>query len=159
MRRQEAETAPTFGALWRRAAAALDRRGEAAGRDRQAGNRGVRDSAAGGGSDRRTAPGARRVLPVPVAAVLAVLALAALAVIVRPWDSMRGPAPAPRETRTAPLITAWRSPTDFLLRTPGEEVLRTTPSFGSGLPPLADAGLRPRRAARPRHETPTHRRS
>jgi hypothetical protein len=120
LRRLEAETAPAFGALWRRAASAP-----------------------------------RRLLPAPVAAVLTVLALAALAVIVRPWDRMRGAAPAARETRTAPLITAWRSPTDFLLHTPGEEVLTTTPSFGSGLPPLVDAGPRSRRTATPRHEAPT----
>jgi hypothetical protein len=30
-----------------------------------------------------------------------------------------------------PTPTHWRSPTDFLLEIPGDELLRTTPAFGS----------------------------
>jgi hypothetical protein len=32
--------------------------------------------------------------------------------------------------RAAPLISQWRSPTDFLLKTPGDELLRTVPRLG-----------------------------
>jgi hypothetical protein len=34
-----------------------------------------------------------------------------------------------------PSITEWRSPTDFLLQTPGREVLESLPRFGEGLIP------------------------
>ena len=32
--------------------------------------------------------------------------------------------------RAAPLISQWRSPTEFLLKTPGDELLRTIPRLG-----------------------------
>jgi hypothetical protein len=32
--------------------------------------------------------------------------------------------------RAAPLISQWRSPTEFLLRTPGDELLRSVPRLG-----------------------------
>lgn len=32
--------------------------------------------------------------------------------------------------RAAPLISQWRSPTEFLLKTPGDELLRTVPRLG-----------------------------
>jgi hypothetical protein len=43
----------------------------------------------------------------------------------------------------APGLSEWRSPTDFLLVTPGSEILRTVPELRQGLPaapPEADAG-------------------
>jgi hypothetical protein len=127
LRRQEAETAPGFGALWRRAVAA---RG-------------------------------RHPRPAPLAALAAVavaIALAALIVVTRPWARIGGlPPAAPPQAGSAPLITAWRSPTDFLLRTPGEEVLSSTPSFGGDLFPGAAAQPRPPRTPKSRPET--HRRS
>lgn len=33
--------------------------------------------------------------------------------------------------RAAPLISQWRSPTEFLLKTPGDELLRTVPRLGA----------------------------
>lgn len=33
--------------------------------------------------------------------------------------------------RAAPLISQWRSPTEFLLRTPGDELLRSVPRLGA----------------------------
>jgi hypothetical protein len=70
-------------------------------------------------------------------------ALVVLAVVLgRPWSSR-----APRQSQAAPSITTWTSPTDFLLETPGRQLLQAAPasgrrwiefpppsSFGSGRP-------------------------
>ncbi len=57
--------------------------------------------------------------------VLAALA-AALLLVLLPQPGRR---PRPE---LEPSITEWRSPTDFLLRTPGREVLGAIPRFGGG---------------------------
>jgi len=77
-----------------------------------------------------------------IAAALVLLAAAALAVL----DQRRGA--ARREPTSALAVrldlrsTWWEAPTDFLLDTPGDRLLRTVPAFGWsddwGLPP-ADA--------------------
>jgi hypothetical protein len=141
LRHQEAETAPSFGALWHRAVAAR-RRGHARGSLRL---------------QHRLARG-RRSLPAMLAAAAAAIALAALVVVTRPWARTGGlPPAAPPPAGSAPLITAWRSPTDFLLRTPGEEILSATPSLGGDLFPGAEARPHPPRTPKSRPET--HRRS
>ena len=68
-----------------------------------------------------------------LAAAFAGAALLTLAVFV--WRPSSPPPPAPGSEPVPPSITEWRAPTDFLLETPGREVLRTVPRFGrSGLP-------------------------
>ena len=71
----------------------------------------------------------RRRLRLVVAAVA--LALAAL-LWLRPDQ---GPAPEPR---TALPIAEWKSPTEFLLATPGRELLSTVPALGG--PAMLDLG-------------------
>jgi hypothetical protein len=102
LRRQEAEAAPGLGTLLDRAAA--DRLGT-----------------------RR--PGSRLRQPA-VAAVAAAIALLALVVMTLPSVRTRMVSPRPRWVRPVPSITAWRAPTDFLLHTPGEEILGAAPAFG-----------------------------
>jgi hypothetical protein len=84
--------------------------------------------------DRRSAPDFDAVLRHPrgryaaarslraVAALAAVLVVAAVVVTRRPQPVPSG----------APL-SAWRAPTDVLLRTPGVEVLRSVPAIGSSV--------------------------
>jgi hypothetical protein len=70
----------------------------------------------------------RRFRPLAIAAATAAVA-AALVVASAPW--LRTPAP-PADSSVRPVsITAWRPATDFLLRTPGQEVLTKPPAFGS----------------------------
>ena len=59
------------------------------------------------------------------------LAAAAAVLLVIALLSLREPA----SSVPVPPITEWRSPTDFLLQTPGREVLETLPRFGEGLIP------------------------
>jgi hypothetical protein len=72
---------------------------------------------------------AKRLRP----AVLGLLVAAGLAALV-----VLRPDPPP-----APSLMDWRSPTDFLLRTPGEDLLRTVPRLGEGLPMEPVKGDRP----------------
>jgi hypothetical protein len=60
------------------------------------------------------------------AAAAAALTLALLALLWRRPE--RGPAPDPE---TSASIAQWKSPTDFLLATPGRELLSTVPSLGA----------------------------
>jgi hypothetical protein len=54
------------------------------------------------------------------------VALVVLAVVLfRPWSSR-----APRQNQLVPSITTWKSPTDFLLETPGRQLLRASPAVG-----------------------------
>jgi hypothetical protein len=78
-----------------------------------------------GGAGRR----GRRFTPAPGRLVAAAALVAALVGV---W-AMRGPAPA-----TPPMASMerWTAPTDFLLRTPGREVLETVPRLVYG-PSLA----------------------
>jgi hypothetical protein len=72
-------------------------------------------------------PGGRRGL-VPLLGGLA--AVSAIAVVLAVTAGRRpGPAPSP-----AASIEQWIAPTDFLLRTPGYEILQTTPRIGA--PPV-----------------------
>ena len=68
------------------------------------------------------------------------LVLASLAVVALLW-----PRPAPPPPKPAPSIERWKAPTDFLLHTPGAELLRTVPSLGRGVPSLTLADARERR--------------
>lgn len=123
LRRQDEQAAPAFAALWNGAVR----------RSRAARGRGLRRAA--------------------LAAASATAALAALAVALSPWvkSGLLSPRPSARQAlspagRPAPSITAWRPPTDFLLRTPGEEILVQAPSFGRDA--ALDGGI-PRRPPRP----------
>ncbi len=61
--------------------------------------------------------------------------------------------PAP-ESGTSPSIAQWRSPTDFLLATPGRELLSTVPALGS--PAIPGLGLPvppPKPSTTPKGET------
>jgi hypothetical protein len=73
-------------------------------------------------------PRPARVGWMPRLAVAAVLGAAALFVLHFATLSPPPPRPSP------PLLLAgdWTAPTDFLLRTPGLEILETTPRIGSG---------------------------
>lgn len=53
-------------------------------------------------------------------AVAALLILAALPLLVRRWTP----------PQAVPSLTTWKSPTDFLLDTPGDELLRSVPRLG-----------------------------
>lgn len=66
---------------------------------------------------------ARRLAPYAVA-----LAAAAVLVVVALLPGRDG-----ARTSPVPSLTDWRSPTDFLLRSPGREILDTLPRFGEGL--------------------------
>lgn len=74
------------------------------------------------------------LLPSALAAA-AVLAALVLGIAVR-WTPQPSPPP--------PALGAWRAPTDFLLRTPGSEILGSVPRFGLHASLLAPDG-----AARP----------
>jgi hypothetical protein len=102
LRRQEEEAAPGFGTLLDRVARhRLERRRPAS-----------------------------RLRPLAAATVAAAIALLALVVTTLPSVRTRMLPPRPRLSRPVPSIAAWRAPTDFLLHTPGEEILSTAPVFG-----------------------------
>ena len=63
-------------------------------------------------------PRRRRHMGVAVAAVLLVVALATLLVVRRPGH----------EPEVAPIST-WRAPTDFLLKTPGSDLMTSVPKI------------------------------
>ena len=68
---------------------------------------------------------------------LAVAGALALAVLTLLWlHPDTGPAP---ESGTSQSIAQWRSPTDFLLATPGRELLSTVPALGG--PAIPGLGL------------------
>jgi hypothetical protein len=127
LRRQETEAAPGFGEI-------IDRARAKRRRDRHAGATGG-IGGIGGRAGRGGSVPARRLRLAALGALTMVLALAALLAITRPWAGTRGlqPAASRARPRPVPLLTAWRSPTDFLLRTPGSEILSATPSLGSDL--------------------------
>jgi len=109
LRRQEKAAAPGFSTL-------AQRTGErAGGRSRQPGERGTW--------------GTRRVRPLAIAAATAAVAGAALVLVTSPWLGTHAPSGA-SSPRPLPSITAWRPATDFLLRTPGREILAGPPAFG-----------------------------
>ncbi|HWX25412.1 MAG TPA: hypothetical protein VN083_10235 [Vicinamibacteria bacterium] len=60
------------------------------------------------------------------------LALAGVGAVMLVLVLLRRPVSLPEETH-APSVMDWRSPTDFLLQTPGREVLEA-PALGGGLP-------------------------
>jgi len=63
-------------------------------------------------------------------------ALAAVAVVALAGALLERPAVAPRPPVS---LSEWRSPTDWLLRTPGDALLRTTPRLGEFYFPLPPA--------------------
>lgn len=69
----------------------------------------------------RRPPRTRRVLPSAAVLATAAAVLAVLALL--PLRERQGP-------REAPSIAEWKSPTDFLLATPGRDLLTTLPQFG-----------------------------
>jgi len=73
------------------------------------------------------APGRGRGRGLLLSGLLAASAMAAVLVVV----TMRGPAPLAK-----PSMEQWAAPTDFLLKTPGREILETVPRFGA--PPSLD---------------------
>jgi len=77
--------------------------------------------------EKARAPRMRRGRPV-LRLVLAGLGILALAAVL-----LRRPPASPLEPPRAPSIIDWRSPTGFLLQTPGREVLGT-PALGGGAP-------------------------
>jgi hypothetical protein len=85
-------------------------------------------------------PGSR-FRPLAAATMAAAIALAMLAVIGLPSVRSRIWSPRPPVTAPVPSITAWRAPTDFLLHTPGEEILGTPPALGRV--PSLDLGTPP----------------
>lgn len=82
----------------------------------------------------------RRVFPVAAAVLLIVLG-GLLVLFFRPLTNppspMRTPAPGTPTTEPpsppVPLISQWRSPTDFLLKAPGDPLLKTVPRLGESL--------------------------
>lgn len=87
-----------------------------------------------------------RLLPLRVAAVAAVLAIAALTAVF-----LRRPAREAAGQDRPVTVAQWKSPTDWLLRTPGSEILDELPAW-SGLV-LNYAGPKPSPMKSPR-ETP-----
>jgi hypothetical protein len=71
----------------------------------------------------------RRVPTRRIAARIALAALALFVVGVSTYRAMRPAEPAHQVT-----LAQWRAPTDFLLRTPGSELITSSPTFAS--PPL-----------------------
>ena len=63
-----------------------------------------------------------------VAGITAAVAATALALIILAWPITGGKRVALVDLAT----TRWEAPTDFLLRTPGAELLRTVPTFTTG---------------------------
>lgn len=80
----------------------------------------------------RQALPARRRAPLRVG-LLAAVALAGVVLAVRLGLERPEPAPIPTDMLS---VTTWKAPTDFLLATPGREVLSTVPRFGGDLPTL-----------------------
>lgn len=94
--------------------------------------------------ERRAASRSRRIRWAPIASAAAAVVLVAAAVLlVRPGAVRREPQ-AP-----ASAIAEWRSPTDFLLETPGSELLETAPDFATTAPEwvTATGGAPPRTPA------------
>jgi hypothetical protein len=88
---------------------------------------------------RRQPPGpSHRFRPLAIAA--AAVAGAALVVVSSPWFRTHVP-PADPSTRAVASITAWRPATDFLLRTPGQEILTKPPAFGGASSNGIELGL------------------
>jgi hypothetical protein len=78
--------------------------------------------------------------PLAIAAATAAVAGAALVVASAPWLRTHVPQAAP-SLRPGSSITAWRPATDFLLRTPGQEVLTWPPAFGRAFSIGIELGL------------------
>lgn len=83
---------------------------------------------------RRGASHRRPALPALAAAsALAAAALVALAL------RHAGPSATPSAPPGTAALSEWTAPTDFLLRTPGREILETLPSLGRDLPAPPEA--------------------
>jgi len=75
-------------------------------------------------------------IAVPMAAALAV----ALALLLRPRDSEKPPRGDVAVGADSLTPEKWTAPTDFLLQTPGRELLGSTPMIGAGVPNFSGVG-------------------
>lgn len=71
-----------------------------------------------------------------VGSVIAALAL--LVALVWPKASEKAPGGLSRAESNATSFEQWTAPTDFLLETPGRELLISTPAIGLGIPESSD---------------------
>ena len=71
-------------------------------------------------------------------------AAAAAVAMVLLWHP--SPPPLPPSASTSPSLEQWRAPTDFLLQTPGRELLSGVPAFGRGWPGPHDPSPKPERS-------------
>jgi hypothetical protein len=71
----------------------------------------------------------------------AVAAAVAMLLLWRP-----SPPPPPPSASASPSLGRWRAPTDFLLQTPGRELLSGLPAFGRGWPGPRDPSPKPERS-------------
>ena len=81
---------------------------------------------------RRPAPDFKRWAPVAAALTLA-LGAGLMLWQVRPGPDAGAPAPSPEELELARSLSDWRAPLDFLLLTPGSELLSAPPHLTDGL--------------------------
>jgi hypothetical protein len=103
--------------------------------------------------DAAHAPGLERLLarpqpsrhrtPVRLAGFMAAAAAAGVAamILAQVFHLFRRPAP---DGVVAPTVASWSAPTDFLLRTPGQDILGPLPRLGGGsaLSPLSESAAR-----------------
>jgi len=129
LRRQEEPAAPRFAVLWGEAARRREVRRETSARHR------LRPAALAGAA---------------AAALAAVAVLAILAVAGLGWFRTAAlPSDRSASRSSAPWLADWRPPTDFLLRTPGREILSAAPAFG----PSGSLGFEPPRRRRQPSDT------
>lgn len=102
--------------------------------------------------ERRPRRSGRRAL-IPRLAVAGTLAAVMIWALLRTPGGPEEPATgdAALEVVAAGTLTGWRGPLDFLLRTPGRELLESTPAFSVELPPMPTETA-PEKERRPDHE-------
>ena len=71
-------------------------------------------------------------------------AAAALAMLLAAVSLLRPPHAGKAPPPPVLSITEWRAPTDFLLQTPGRELLRAVPKIGGGTDSLPPSGRHPK---------------
>jgi hypothetical protein len=82
---------------------------------------------------------------VPIGAMAAGVAVAVLVMILgRTPNRPAGPGESPGPSLPAARISEWRSPTDVLLRTPADELLKSSPRLGVTFFSIESARPRPR---------------
>ncbi len=89
-------------------------------------------------------PGRRgRVLLAAVAAVVGVVGLALI--LFKPREPDGAASGDATVGRKAVSLSEWEGPTDFLLKTPGQEFLESTPRIGVGVPSFSVVEAQPNR--------------